>query len=148
MHSFVHSKALDVRKRYPGMTRFRHLFRIIEALERDVLGVRSRVRQLNQCAQWKTDPRYDYRPGFHTAMTVDTLFERSDLEQRVEIEHPRLGDRAFNGDGPRDRPEVLRIASRVALARPELVKILVLGYFLNRGRLRSRAQGTFLITEF
>ncbi len=38
MHGFVHSQALDVREVECPRSALRHLFGIVEALERDVLG--------------------------------------------------------------------------------------------------------------
>src|SRR5260370_3562259 len=142
MHGFIDSQALGVRKRDARVASLWHLVRIIEALESYVLRARKRVHNLDQGTQRKADPWHDDGPSFDAPVSVDSFFERGDLQKSVEIEHLGLGDSAFNRDRPGDCSKVLCVVCGIAFCGPELVEVVVVDHILIRSRSFRRAEGT------
>ena len=68
-------------------------------------------------------------------MAVDAVFERAQLEQVVDVEGERLGDLAFDFDGPGARGQAAGVFGGVALVDAELVKVVVVGDVFVAGEL-------------
>ena len=77
-------------------------------------------------------------------MTVDAFFERSELEDRIEVERLRLFHFAFDRNGPWGWcGSFSPVASGLVLTSAELIKVVVIGDVLVRRQLLIRAEWAF-----
>src|SRR6267154_3453804 len=107
MHGLVHAQAFDVWPPQDGDALAGHLFGIVQRGELDIFCFGGWVAALDKFAERESNPRYNDRPAFDAAMTVDSFFGRGHLDDCVDVEHLLLLDLAVDGDGPGARLEVL-----------------------------------------
>src|SRR5206468_1196895 len=96
--------------------------RVETVLLRRGLVPRGRLDPPEQRGEWHADPRNDHRPPLDAAERVDTLLERGEPEQFVDVVGLRLVDEAVHLDRPRPRRERVREPRRVILVHAELVE--------------------------
>ena len=135
MHGLVHAQTLAVGPVQHGPLEARHLLGIVQRHELYVFRAATRVDLLEQGAQRKTHPGNHHRPGFHAAEAIDTLLQRSQLEDIVHVEGLRLIDLTFDPHGPGPRLERAGVFGRVLLVGAEFVEVVV-GRDLVPGRQR------------
>ena len=80
--------------------------------------------------QREANPGHHHRPGFHTAHTVDTLFERETGGQIVMIQRQRFRHFALNLQRPRIGFEATGVGGRIGLVETKFVEVVVAGDFI------------------
>src|SRR5258708_27460643 len=127
VHGFVETKTFYVGKIDAAVFGLGHLAGVVESLESDVTCFWRGRDQLCEDAKGETDPGHNNGPALHTTMTVDALFERSQVQDFVHGELAGLGDITLDGDGPGSGLEILGIFRGVRLVRPKFIEIVVVG---------------------
>src|SRR5690606_34407688 len=120
MHRLVDAQALAVGPVDRAEAYARHLHRVGQAGEGDVLRLRGRRELPEYIAQRHAQPWDHHRPAFHAAQAVDALGRRDAVQQVVERQ--RAGALAFarDLDVPGRGAQGLRRPRRIRLAGAEL----------------------------
>src|SRR5262249_31975832 len=95
---------------------------------------------LDQRAEGETHPGDHHGPSFHAAMAVNTLLQRRQLHDRVDVQGLGLFHKAVNLHGPRPGTEIPREPVRLVLVSAEFVVIVVIGDVFERSRLFGGAE--------
>jgi hypothetical protein len=103
------------------------LAEIIKSFEGDVFRFGSGLDQFCEGTEGIADPGHDDGPALDTAMAVDALLERSELQDFVHGELAGLFDFAFDGNGPGRSYQSLGIFCRVGFVAAEFVEVIVVG---------------------
>ncbi|SST06792.1 Uncharacterised protein [Acinetobacter baumannii] len=133
MHRLVHAQAFHIRPvdhRETGALAD-HLFRTLQGFETDELRLPIGFDPLEQVRQGKAQPRDHHRPGFHAAQPIDALFQLVGFDKILEGIGTRLADLAVDHHRPGLGLQGRGVFRRVALVRPELVEIVVVGGVLE-----------------
>src|SRR6185312_5566405 len=93
-----------------------------------------RFRFFDEIGKRDTYPGNHHRPSFYAAHTVDSLFQRRQLHDAVDVQGLRLLDHAFYADCPWPGAKTLGQSSRRVLIRAELVIVVVICDVFERGR--------------
>ena len=111
-----------------------HLRRAEERFEGHILRLRLHPHPVQKVRKRKADPGHDHRPGLDTAETVDAFLKRYALEDVVQPVIPRPVDQPVDLDAPGIGGQRTGIFRRVALAKAELVEIVIAGDVFQIGR--------------
>src|SRR5581483_6942725 len=129
MHRLIQPQAFDVRPFEAGAEQAgalaRHLRRIVQRGELDVLGARRRLDALDHAGEWDADPRYHHRPRLDTAQPVNAFLERERFQEIFQMIYRRLLHLAFDRDAPRARAQALGAFDRIVLVGAELVEVVI-----------------------
>jgi hypothetical protein len=149
MHGLVDSEAFDVRPVENSEALPRHLFRVFQGGELDVLRARCRLEALDEITEREADPRDYHRPGFNAPKPIDALLERVGTQQALESQLPRLFAFSIDDDGPWLGAEAMRILRGVFLAGAKFVEVVVARDLGERVRfLRRRVAGALLVLQW
>ena len=127
MNRLVHAQPLVVGPLQRGLGLPRHLPRIHQRLELDVLRLGRGLEPLQEIAERIADPRHDDRPPLDAAKAVDALLERRPLHDVFDVVGARLAALPIDHHAPRPRLEGVGVLPRVGLVEAELVEIVVGG---------------------
>ena len=125
VHGLVHAQSLDVGPVQQAGALSRHLLRVEQGGELDVLGAGGWLEARQNFVQWNAQPRYHHGPAFHAAQPVDAFLGRvrgQDIFQRVLA---RFFAMAFDRHRPGLGFQTTRVLGQVALAEAEFVEVVV-----------------------
>ena len=140
MHGLVDAQALAVGPVQRRHAHARHLPRIGQRGERDVLRLRGRLEALEHVAQRHAEPGDDHRPAFDAAHAVDAFLRRQALQQVLERHLAGLRAMPAHRDRPRRGAQRLGRSSRIVLGRAEFVEIVVAGGVRLAGQFLAGAE--------
>src|SRR5690606_36451861 len=116
-----------------------HALIVGERLVFDVVRVAEGLDPADELRERIADPRNHHGPALDTAHPVDPLLEGDERQQLLDVVDPGLRDRALDPDTPWPRLQAMGMGRRIALARAELVEVVVAGDVLvGRARLVDR----------
>src|SRR5678815_4290770 len=125
MHSFVEPKTFNIGPwQHVGVLIWKALW-IKKCRELDELCASKRFDFAQNSLERKAKPWNYHRPCLDTAMAIDPVFKRGELEQIIEIEGTRVLNATRHFDSPRSCHEALGDNRDFLLARRELVEIVV-----------------------
>src|SRR5712692_3196373 len=107
MGGLVDPQALDVGPVEDARPLTRHLLRVQQGGEGDVLRLGGGLDSLDQLRKWKTQPGNDHRPGLHAAHAIDPLLKIKPTSESVDVHDLGLVDLALDGYRPGFWPKAL-----------------------------------------
>ncbi|SSM13014.1 Uncharacterised protein [Klebsiella pneumoniae] len=84
--------------------------------------------------QREADPGDHHRPGFHTAHTINALFQREAFGQIVMVKGQRFRHFATDGERPGIGAQATRVRRRIGFIEAEFIKIIVTGDLIFWGK--------------
>ncbi|MNH26802.1 hypothetical protein D3C79_868760 [compost metagenome] len=126
---------------------------IFQRLEAHIARPGSRLDPLEYLRQREPQPRDDHRPRLYTTQPIDPLFELIRFDEVFQRIAPGLAHLTIHHDRPRFGLQAVAIGRRVALVRPELIEVVVMGSIFERRdclalhRHRLPARGSELVSK-
>ncbi|MNP22404.1 hypothetical protein D3C76_1150760 [compost metagenome] len=129
------------------------MLRILQRFEAHIARPGRGFYLLEHLRQREPQPRNDHRPRLYATQPIDPLFKLIGLDEVFQCIAPGLANLTIHHDRPRFGLQAVAIGCRVALVRPELIEVVVVGGILERrdrlilDRYRLPARGRELVAE-